>query len=72
MLKLYSFITAKCNAYFIQAHVSSLPSERGGWGGGLECEYQILYFHFVIRYIFPRGDAGGLSREYVLRIPSVS
>ena len=21
---------------------------------------------------YPRGDAGGLSREYVLRIPSVS
>ena len=23
-------------------------------------------------YTVPRGDAGGLSREYVLRIPSVS
>ena len=22
--------------------------------------------------LFPRGDAGGLSREYVLRVPSVS
>ena len=30
---------------------------------------------FYIAYyieIIPRGDAGGLSREYVLRIPSVS
>ena len=23
-------------------------------------------------YLSPRGDAGGLSREYVLRVPSVS
>ena len=26
--------------------------------------------YFLI--IYPRGDAGGLSREYVLRVPSVS
>ena len=25
-----------------------------------------------ILIVFPREDAGGLSREYVLRIPSVS
>ena len=26
----------------------------------------------VLRHLHPRGDAGGLSREYVLRIPIVS
>ena len=28
--------------------------------------------HQGLRFALPRGDAGGLSREYVLRIPSVS
>ena len=28
-------------------------------------------FHLCVKYL-PREDAGGLSREYVLRIPSVS
>ena len=28
---------------------------------------------FIVEYVYvPREDAGGLSREYVLRIPSVS
>ena len=31
-----------------------------------------ITFVFVYKWVFPRGDAGGLSREYLLRIPSVS
>ena len=42
--------------------------------------FNIVYFKVVcivthyshILYNCPRGDAGGLGREYVLRIPSVS
>ena len=37
--------------------------------------YFLLYIpslYLLIQNIFPRGDAGGLGREYVLRIPSVS
>ena len=30
------------------------------------------YIHLFSISIFPREDAGGVSREYVLRIPSVS
>ena len=33
-----------------------------------------MYISYIIIFkeIVPRGDAGGLSREYVLRIPNVS
>ena len=37
------------------------------FAGQYICTYVIVYKHRN-----PRGDAGGLSREYVLRIPSVS
>ena len=33
---------------------------------------RILIFNLFTVNDYPRGDAGGLSREYVLRIPSVS
>ena len=33
---------------------------------------QGICYGFQIVDVAPRGDAGGLSREYVLRIPSVS
>ena len=32
-----------------------------------------MNIHFgTLLFVFPREDAGGLGREYVLRIPSVS
>ena len=31
-----------------------------------------IYMYALIHLYLPREDAGGLSREYVLRIPSVS
>ena len=34
--------------------------------------YEALLFHIFLQRFIPREDAGGLSREYVLRIPSVS
>ena len=34
---------------------------------------QFVYVSFLFtKILFPREDAGGLSREYILRIPSVS
>ena len=33
---------------------------------------QVNYNILIQRQQDPRGDAGGLSREYVLRVPSVS
>ena len=31
-----------------------------------------IYYNVKLNNNFPHEDAGGLSREYVLRIPSVS
>ena len=31
-----------------------------------------MFMYIFTIYKYPREDAGGLSREYVLRIPSVS
>ena len=35
-------------------------------------KFHQIWFCKLGLFVFPRGDAGGLSREYVLRIPSVS
>ena len=42
------------------------------WGGcWVCCLYKEVYLQ-IFKRVSPREDAGGLSREYVLRIPSVS
>ena len=50
----------------------SLVSPRIYMTSGYECFHE-GFFHMHCAFIkTPREDAGGLSREYVLRIPSVS
>ena len=50
------------------------PPESGKEQEGEECNQDENGWgnHVWFRTVNPRGDAGGLSREYVLRIPSVS
>ena len=41
----------------------------------VQCQRASVWFMIDLKYFkksFPREDAGGLGREYVLRIPSVS
>ena len=76
----FVFENAKCNVIFniyietvsfLNIHIKVI-----NWGYMNQFLYQhkciSLYFYYIFMIINPRGDAGGLSREYVLRIPSVS